>query len=300
MNIDDEIICGYAVSSKMKRLWAMEMEMVKKLVSVCNQYGLTCFIMGGTLLGAVRHKGFIPWDNDVDFIMPRKDFNVLLEIGPSVFKKPFFFQTPVTEQSSYFRTHAKIRDERGTMASQEQYESGINCGVYIDVFCLDETPNGTLMRKLFYWKMNEITKMTRFFLKRELSGGIMRSIKHGIQKLVYKYVYGSPDAAMLFEIYQKAAGKYAGRGMDKVEHLAFGHEDCYMWNRTEWSRSIQLDFEGMKLPAPIGWDAILKHQFGDYLQIPDDKSTHVFFEFDPDIPYKQYFLMKHNYQICQQ
>lgn len=289
MNLNEEILCGYVVSSKMKRLWAMEMGMVKSFVSVCEQYGLTYFIMGGTLLGAVRHKGFIPWDNDVDFIMPRKDFDVLLEIGPSVFKSPLFFQTPVTEHSCFFRTHAKIRDERGTMASQEQYESGMNCGVYIDVFCLDETPNGTLRRKLFYWQLNEITKLSRFFLKRELTRGMLTSIKHGIQRLVYKYVYGSPNAAMLFEIYQKVAGKYAGRDMDKVEHLAFGHEECYRWNRSDWSCAIMLDFENMKLSAPIGWDNILRQQFGDYMQLPKDKTTHSFFEFDPDTPYNQYF-----------
>ena len=102
MNLEQEIICGYEVSAKMKRIWAMELNMVKRFVEVCDQYGLRYSIMGGTLLGAVRHRGFIPWDNDIDLAMPRKDFDKLLEIGPTAFEKPLFFQTPVTEQGRFF------------------------------------------------------------------------------------------------------------------------------------------------------------------------------------------------------
>ena len=69
MNLESEIICGYEVPAKMKRLWAMELDLVKAFVAVCNQYGLTYRMMGGTLLGAVRHQGFIPWDNDIDLAL---------------------------------------------------------------------------------------------------------------------------------------------------------------------------------------------------------------------------------------
>ena len=73
----------------------MELDMVRRFVEVCQEHHLRYWMMGGTLLGAVRHKGFIPWDNDIDLAMPRKDYNKLLEIGPDAFKSPLFFQTPV-------------------------------------------------------------------------------------------------------------------------------------------------------------------------------------------------------------
>ena len=95
INLESETICGYEVSAQMKRIWAMELDMVEKFVAVCREHGFEYMIMGGTLLGAVRHKGFIPWDNDIDILMPRKDFNKLLEIGPDAFRNPLFFQTPV-------------------------------------------------------------------------------------------------------------------------------------------------------------------------------------------------------------
>lgn len=289
MNLEKETLCGYEVSSQMKRLWAMEMDMVWKFVEVCREYRLEYRIMGGTLLGAVRHKGFIPWDNDIDLIMPRKDFNRLLEIGPGVFKDPLFFQTPVTEESRFFCTYAKIRNRMGTAGTQEDYESGLNCGVFIDVFCLDEVPDNKRARKWYFRSLNEITKMQRFALDKQLSRGFLNDIKHTLQKIVYRFVYRNPDAAALFNIYQKAAGRYAGNGCRNVAHLAFGYHENFIWEKQDWDGLIPLRFEDMELDAPVGYDAILKRQYGDYNEIPVDKSTHDYFDFDPDTPYIQYF-----------
>lgn len=71
--------------------------------------------------------------------------------------------------------------------------------------------------------------------------------------------------------------------------MAFGHHDNFVWQRSDWSDSVKLNFEGVQLNAPIGFEAILKHQYGNYMQIPDDKSTHDYFEFDPDVSYERYF-----------
>ncbi len=289
INLDKEIICDYEVSARMKRIWAMELDMVEKFVAVCQQYGLEYMIMGGTLLGAVRHKGFIPWDNDIDLLMPRKDFNKLLEIGPEAFKSPLFFQTPVTEESRFFSTYVKIRNENGTAATREEYESGINCGIFIDIFCLDEIPDSPLARRIYYRRMNEISKMQRFALGKTLQGGLANKIKHSLQRFVYRFVYHNPNTATLFDLYQKAAGSYAGKNCRQVAHIAFGYWENFIWDKKDWDEQIQLDFEDMKVVAPKGFDAILRRQYGDYMKIPDDKSTHDYFDFDPDVPYTDYF-----------
>lgn len=289
MNLEQEVICGYEVSAKMKRVWAMELDMVKSFVSVCEKHNLTYYIMGGTLLGAVRHKGFIPWDNDVDMAMPRKDFNKLLEIGATAFEKPMFFQTPVTEQGRFFCTYVKIRDERGTAASEAEYNKGINCGMFIDVFCLDEIPDVKWHRNLYVRKLNEIAKMQRFCFDKPVGGGLSANAKHALQRLVYRLVYHSPNATQLFRVYHRNAGKFAGKGCKEVAHLDFGYHEKFVWNRSDWANAVQLDFEGMKLNAPAGYEAILKHQYGDYMRFPDDKSTHDYFEFDPDVPYTKFF-----------
>lgn len=289
MNFEQETICGYEVSSKMKRVWAMELNMVKRFVEVCEQYGLTYRIMGGTLLGAVRHKGFIPWDNDIDLAMPRKDFNKLLEIGSTAFEKPLFFQTPETEQSRFFCTYVKIRDERGTAASEIEFRKGINCGMFIDVFCLDEIPDGKWARRLYARKLIEITKMQRFCFGKPQGGGLVASVKHVMQRLVYSLFYSSPDAARLFCIYHESAGRYAGKGCKQVAHLDFGFKQKFVWNKSDWDAMTMLDFEDVQLVAPQGYEAILTNQYGDYMRLPDDKSTHDYFEFDPDVAYQEFF-----------
>ena len=289
MNLEKEIRCGYEVSARMKRIWAMELDMVKRFVEVCEEHHLKYWMMGGTLLGAVRHKGFIPWDNDIDLAMPRSDFNRLLEIGPSAFQAPMFFQTPVTEEGRFFSTFVKIRNRNGTAATREEFESGINCGIFIDVFCLDVIPDSPWLRRLYFKRLNEITKMQRFALGKTLQKGFVNDIKHSLQRFVYRSIYHSPNTASLFEIYQRAAAEFAGKKCRQIAHQAFGYQENFIWDRKDWDESTQLDFEDFTLDAPKGFDAVLRRQYGDYLKLPDDKSTHDYFDFDPDVPFTEYF-----------
>ena len=289
INLEKEIISDYEVSARMKRIWAMELDMVKRFMEVCDEHHLQYWMMGGTLLGAVRHKGFIPWDNDIDLAMPRADYNRLLEIGPTAFQNPFFFQTPVTENGRFFNSYVKIRNGNGTAASREEYEKGINCGIFIDVFCLDEIPDSPGKRKWYFRRLAEISKMKRFALDMPLKGGFVNSIKHSLQRIIYRLVYHSPDAADLYRIYQKEAGKYAGTGCVQLAHRDFGYVEKYIWDKKDWDDVVRLDFEDLKLNAPAGYDAVLRRQYGDYLQFPKDKSTHEYFDFDPDVPYQQFF-----------
>lgn len=289
MNLHDEIRDGYTVSAKMKRIWAIELELVNKFVQVCSQYGLKYFITGGTLLGAVRHKGFIPWDNDIDILMPRKDYNKLQEIGEDAFKAPFFFQTPVTEKGRYYCAYTKIRHELSTAASFKEYKQGLNCGIFIDIFCLDELPDNRLRRRLFTFELNEISKMQRFCFDNQPRDGVLNKIKYGLQRIIYRLVFHSPDAAGLFIIFNRKAGKFSGKGRREVGTLEFGYNEKVVWDRNWWSDSEQLVFEDLSLCATKSYDAVLRKQYGDYMQIPDDKATHDYLEFDPDVPYKEFF-----------
>ncbi len=284
-----ETIGGYYVSPEMKKVWAVELDLLDKFVDVCKEYNLKYYISGGTLLGAVRHKGYIPWDNDIDIMMPRQDFNKLLEIGGEVFKEPFFFQTPITEESRFFSTFIKIRNNHTTGASKEDFGKGINCGIFIDVFCLEELPNNKHVRAWYYKVLNEISKMKRFCFEGVEDKRLSKKIKHGFQKAIFKYVLHSPDAAKLFRIYQKYAGRYSGKKKKEVGLLDFGYHPFLIWDKTLFNNSIALDFANMKLDAPEEFDAVLRKQYGDYWKIPDDKSTHDYYDFNADIPYSTYF-----------
>ena len=112
-NFKDETICNYFVSSNVKKLWNKQLEMLDMLDKVCEKYNITYYGDSGTLIGAIRHKGYIPWDDDIDIAMKREDYNKFLEVASKEFKDPFLVQTVYTDDG-YFRTHAQIRNSNTT------------------------------------------------------------------------------------------------------------------------------------------------------------------------------------------
>ncbi|WP_289388996.1 LicD family protein, partial [uncultured Duncaniella sp.] len=108
INLSEEIRNGYTVSTLSKRVWQIQLDMLGVLLKVCKKYNLKIWAEGGTLIGAIRHKGFIPWDDDIDMIMLRDDYTRLVEVAPIEFKYPYFFQAAETEKN-YIRGHAQLR-----------------------------------------------------------------------------------------------------------------------------------------------------------------------------------------------
>ena len=113
---EPELRDGYLVSVEMKRVWAMQLTLLVVFDGVCRRHGLAYFAGGGTLLGAVRHGGYIPWDDDIDLFMLREDYDRLLEVGGD-FAAPFFLQTAYNDRG-YSRGHAQLRLD-GTTAMLE-------------------------------------------------------------------------------------------------------------------------------------------------------------------------------------
>ena len=91
--LNEEIRYGYTITRQMKEVWAVELDLLNKLLEVCKKHNISVFASGGTMLGAVRHKGFIPWDDDIDMMMFREDYEKLCLVAPLEFRYPYFFQT---------------------------------------------------------------------------------------------------------------------------------------------------------------------------------------------------------------
>ena len=98
--MNEEIRDGYVVSAEMKKVWDIQMHLMRKVLDVCRENDLNIWVDGGTLLGAVRHHGYIPWDDDIDLIMMRDDYERLQRIAAQYFTPPLFFQTAYTDQLS--------------------------------------------------------------------------------------------------------------------------------------------------------------------------------------------------------
>ena len=138
-----EYRCEFYVDEARKKLWKCELDILKKFDALCNEYGLDYFLIGGALLGAVRHQGFIPWDDDVDIGMLRDDYEVFLEHAPAWFDAPYFVQNGYND-SGYFGTIARIRDSRTTGVIWRDAKKDCNNGIFVEIYPIDtvtDNPN---------------------------------------------------------------------------------------------------------------------------------------------------------------
>ena len=133
------------VDNAKKKVWAILLDLLCEFDRVCKENNIQYFLDSGTLLGAVRHGGFIPWDDDVDVVMLRNDYKRLCEIAQSKFAPPYFFQTNSTDPGSA-RGHAQLRNSETTGILRDEIQDGrplysFNQGLFVDVFALDAVPD---------------------------------------------------------------------------------------------------------------------------------------------------------------
>ena len=119
---EPEVRSGYQVPSESKKLWAVELDLLNEFKRVCKEYGIRYYAVGGTLIGAARHNGFIPWDDDIDVAMMWDDFKKFMEIAPYEFKYPYFFQSYKTDDMTEV-SHARIRNSMSTGFTQWEHDN---------------------------------------------------------------------------------------------------------------------------------------------------------------------------------
>ena len=280
MNLNEEVRSGYTVSAEMKKVWKVQMDLLKKLLEVCDKHHLKIWAEGGTLLGTVREQGYIPWDDDIDMAMLRDDYDKLVRIAPEEFDHPFFFQCGYTEKF-YPRGHAQLRMD-GTTAILP-YIQFVNShqGIFIDIFPIDAVPDDPAARANLMAQING--RMSAM-----LGSGLRPSLLHpgrscrGLRnRLRFKKLF--------FEFEEMLrANKIADN--EEVSCLSFIVDPEHYFRDKHWYDStVFLPFEDILMPVPTGYHQILSRQYGDYM-VPRQVPTYHggFWKLDPEKSYEDF------------
>lgn len=292
--LDEEVRCGFTVTEKQKKIWAVELDLLAEFQRVCDKYDLKWFVGYGSLLGVVRHKGFIPWDNDIDVAITRASFNKLCEVASSEFQQPYFLQTPISEEGRYFMTLGKFRNGLTTGCSEMEWLQGINGGLFVDVFILDEIPDddkklGKLFKKINYYK-----HFSRFYSPYPRHDNIVGKVKNMVWTLLWKFKYHSCGGDVFFKKLGDYLEQNTGENSRRLMALELNPTRSLHLDKTMWSETIMADMEFMRVPIPNGYDWILTDHYGDYMKLPpvEMRVNHDYLVLEPEIPYKKYFSEK--------
>lgn len=289
---EEEVRCDYLVKQKDKMLWAIDLDLLNEFATVCNKYNLRWYIAYGSLLGVIRHKGFIPWDNDLDVTMPRKDFNKLCEVAEKEFQHPYFWQTPQTEGGKFFVNIGRLCNSLTTGRYKEMYDWGCNCGLYIDVNILDNMPTNRFSRKFLRGKIKYYSHFERFLhpFSPKLSLDV-KNISALVKYALWKTVYTDWDGTKLFQKINQICTSYNNKYNKLIGSFSSPYGEKEIVESKYWKDIIWMDFEMMKVPVPAGYDTILKTLYNDYMQFPplDKRATHELFDMEPRIPFNDFY-----------
>lgn len=270
----EELRDGYFVDPERKRIWAVELDLLLEFADVCGKYNLRYYADGGTLLGAIRHGGFVPWDDDIDVIMMRVDYQRLCEIAPQEFHPPYFFQTEYTDPGT-IRGHAQLRNSAttGILRAEADKRYPFNQGIFIDIFVLDKLPHSQ-KREDFFREIRDLKDQAYRFAEEHHRGNYR---KREIINPFYQRM------EIVCQRYNEETG------LLKAGSLAYaaGRKNT-LRNCADYADSVACNFEFLKIPIPIGYRNILMTSYGIWREAIRQETDHGEVIFDTEKSYIDY------------
>ncbi|MDR1914111.1 MAG: LicD family protein [Clostridiales bacterium] len=251
----------------MTALQQVELDILMKFAETANAEELTWYVMFGTLLGAVRNEGFIPWDVDIDVALPRSDYDRLCE-NAFWFKEPYFLQTHYNDPAAAPRF---VRLRRSDTAVITNFPNGLtrggNMGAYIDILPLDDVPNGETAKLIQRTVLKIQAQMLASAALDECEGA-----EASTDRLAYCYSAGG--IAGCYDFFARRYNEFCSRYSNAPYYalpVLIGERGRRVFNKEWFSKSTPMNFEGIAVPAPIGWKEILIASYPGGIDEPDLK-----------------------------
>lgn len=254
------------ILEEIHKLQALELAILKDVAEVCKKHNIQFFLGEGTLLGAIRHKGFIPWDDDVDLIMERSEYERFLEVAQKELGEDYEVQHPTTVDN-YWSPFIKVRKLTGDLSFRQGHIAHLtnNNGPYIDIFPMEYVP------KKESFKISKTAFLIRFYRG-------MLSYKLGLRKpphfygKVLKFISNFYSVKAIHKGLQK---NFTCFGKGEKEYMAtfssYHPLRCQICKSANYKETLWWDFEDTKMPVPAGYDEILTTIYGDYMTPPPEE-----------------------------
>ncbi len=278
-------------NNNMKKIWNVELDLLAKLKDICNKYGLNYCASSGTLLGAARHKGFIPWDDDIDIFLPWADYKKLLEIAPKECSYPFFFQSFLNEEDGE-TSASRLRRSDTTGFTKWEYENvsaDYDKGIFIDIFPLFYVPESKLDQAaqketiMFFWKC-----IRGHDALIQINRGGTPNPDYEKYIMYYRCISESMTIRDIKWAYLNACAiddkptNIVGATSSRV------HLDSLMWDASLYAEYIDLPFENTTIKVPKKYESVLDKQYGDWRTPVENGSRHEMVVIDTETPWKNY------------
>ena len=252
-----------AVIDEIHELQKIELKILLDVADFCKEHGIQFFLGEGTLLGAIRHHGFIPWDDDIDVLMLREDYEKFLKIAPGGLAGRYVVQHATTVKN-YWSPFIKIRYQENHTRYHQQHIAHLSKdnGPLIDIFPLEyvKKPGGIKLR----WQSFYI-RYLRGMLSFRLGLRLPKNFRQKVLKIMAHFY--TPEG--LQKRLDRTFNMQRLRHGDYVAALSTYHElKCQIYPAAAFEKQKWVDFEGFSLPVPVGYDQVLTAVYGDYMTPP--------------------------------
>lgn len=261
-----------------KEIKKIELEILKDVARFCDENAIDYYLAGGTLLGAIRHQGFIPWDDDIDIIMPRPDYMKFLasyNASTTIYKVNSIYNT-----DNWYATFAEVEDNR-TVRVNAGFENNHKMALSIDVFPMDGSPENYLCRR-FFWGLNNFLarvfilstqsfKCSRHYADQDIAFSRIRTFLRTGLKWFFIPLAKCTKIYNLNLMINKLAAHYNVATSTYVGCSVFphyGYAECI--HRKSFLKTTKRIFERSMFNTPTDYDEYLSNLYGDYMRIPPE------------------------------
>lgn len=251
----------------LEELKEIQLNILVALHRFCVEHGIKYSLAAGSLIGAVRHKGFIPWDDDIDIYLMRHEYNKLISLFPNNYEEKYCLLT-IERDKNWHRSYGKLCDNR-TIEIEETRNKSEGIGIGIDIFPIDDVPDD-LTEWMLYEKLRRLLRNMMTLKSLELSK--KRSIIKNILVLFSRIVLSPLSFRYLSKIIDNYAQKCNMKGYSHVYENCLGvYNSKHPWLKHDLEEVIDVIFEGHGVKIMQGYDDYLVTIYGDYMQLPPEE-----------------------------